>query len=239
MMDYSTIFERRGHEYHSAMQLAPDARRQEFELLFQAQPLKAGEVLFDIPSGGGYLADYLSPSVQVKGFEFSQGFASENPGVVLLQMDQPWLIGLADRVVSLAGLHHNEDPVAVIARLKTHVKPGGWLHVADVAEGSRVGAFLNGFVDSANPMGHHGVFLPTRREHYPEHWKVKRMQICPCPWLFRSMQEMTGFCKLMFGLRPDCDEALTRALRETVGVEQVQSGWALNWELLYMDVCCE
>lgn len=133
MMDYAAIFEQRGHEYHLAMQMAPDARRREFELLFQAQPLKPGEILFDIPSGGGYLANYISPAVQVKGFEFSLGFTSENPDVELLHLDRAWPMGLADRVVSLAGLHHNDDPVAVIARLKTHVKSGGWLHVADVA----------------------------------------------------------------------------------------------------------
>lgn len=239
MMDYATIFERRGHEYHQAMQLMPDARRLEFELLFQAQPLASGETLFDIPSGGGYLANYISAPVRVEGFEFSQGFASENAAVSLLRMDQAWPIGLADRVVSLAGLHHNDDPVEVIARFKSHVKPGGWLHVADVAAGSRVGAFLNGFVDAANPMGHKGVFLPDARSAYPAHWEITRLEICQCPWIFQSPHQMTQFCKLMFGLRADCDDALLHALQETVGFEQTEIGLKLKWELLYMDVRCE
>lgn len=239
MMDYSAIFERRGHEYHQAMQLAPNARRVEFETLFRKQPLNPGEVLFDIPSGGGYLADYISPSVQVQGFEFSKGFANENPAVSLLRPDQEWPIGQADRVVSLAGLHHNDDPLDVIANLKKHVRPGGWLHVADVAKGSRVGTFLNGFVDSANPMGHEGIFLPTERDCYPESWKITRLEVCPCPWHFTSTAELTHFCKLMFGLKPDCDDSLLRALQETVGFVQTEMGPVLNWELLYMDVFCE
>lgn len=239
MMDYSAIFERRGHEYHLAMQLARDARRREFELLFEAQPLDSGETLFDIPSGGGYLTDYISANVSVKGFEFSQGFASENPAVSLLHMDQQWPIGLADRVVSLAGLHHNEAPLEVIARLKSHVKPGGWLHVADVAAGSRVGVFLNGFVDTANPMGHKGVFLPNDRSAYSPDWKITRLEIGQCPWFFQSPCEMLRFCKRMFGLRADCDAGLLTALQETVGFEQIENGLKLNWELLYMDVFCE
>lgn len=83
-------------------------------------------------------------------------------------------------------------------------------------------------------------FLPPQREHYPRHWNVTRLQAsCPCPWLFRSLEEMAAFCKRMFGLRPDCDDDLIRALQKTVGFDQTQAGCRLNWELLYMDVCCE
>jgi SAM-dependent methyltransferase len=235
-MDYASIFERRGHEYHLAMQLAPDARRVEFEMLFDRQALEPGETLLDIPSGGGYLAQYLKVPARIVAYEFSQGFANENPSVQLLRMDREWPIGLADRVISLAGLHHNDDPLQVIARLKRHVRPGGWLHVADVAAGSRVGEFLNGFVNSANPMGHKGIFLPVERSRYAADWDVRRLQVCDCPWQFGSMGEMLGFCKLMFGLRPDCDRELAAALQDVVGVTTTPGGVLLNWQLLYMDV---
>ena len=239
MMDYSAIFERRGHEYHLAMQMSPAARRFEFEMLFDGQPLAANEILFDIPSGGGYLAQYLPIPAHITGFEFSKGFADENPEVRLLRMDEDWPIGQADRVISLAGLHHNSDPLAVVSRLVSHVRPGGWLHVADVAAGSRVGEFLNGFVDSANPMGHKGTFLPTARDSYPGQWDVRRLQVCNCPWHFGSMDEMKRFCKLMFGLRQDCDDDLELALEEVVGISPAPDGLALDWELLYLDVRCE
>jgi SAM-dependent methyltransferase len=239
MMDYSSIFEQRGHEYHLAMQLAPNARRLEFETLFQAQPVKENEVLFDIPSGGGYLASHISVPVTYKGYEFSQGFANENSIVQLLSMDQPWPIGQADRVVSLAGLHHHADPLEVMARLKTHVKPNGWLHIADVAAGSQVGEFLNGFVDLANPMGHKGIFLPVERSRYPNTWKISRLETCSCPWHFSSISEIKLFCKLMFGLNPNCDDNLIQALEKTIGIDHTKNGLVLNWELLYLDVKCE
>jgi SAM-dependent methyltransferase len=239
MMDYSAIFEHRGHAYHLAMQQSPAARKSEIQMLFDQQPLKPGEKLFDIPSGGGYLAQYLDVPVEIVAYEFSRGFANENPQVQLLRMDQDWPIGQADRVVSLAGLHHNSDPVRVIARLKQHVQPGGWLHVADVAAGSRVGEFLNGFVDSANPMGHKGIFLPIERSSYPSDWDVRRLQVCDCPWRFGSMEEMLHFCKLMFGLRPDCDEQLAESLDEAVGIVPGEAGPILDWHLLYLDVHCE
>jgi SAM-dependent methyltransferase len=239
MMDYSSIFEQRGHEYHLAMQLAPNARQLEFATLFQAQSVTRNEVLFDIPSGGGYLAHYIPVPVTYRGYEFSQGFANENLIVQLLDMNQPWLIGQADRVVSLAGLHHHSDSIKVITRLKTHVKSGGWLHVADVAAGSMVGEFLNGFVDRANPMGHQGIFLPVERSLYPETWNISRLEVCQCPWHFSSLAEVKLFCKLMFGLRSDCDDELIWALEKTVGIDHTENnGLVLNWELLYIDVKC-
>lgn len=239
MMDYTAIFDRRGADYHLAMRLSPAARRVEFEMLFDAQPLVPDETLFDIPSGGGYLGQYLSVPAHITGFEFSRGFADENPEVRLLRMDEEWPIGHADRVISLAGLHHNADPIGVVGRLKSHVRPGGWLHVADVAAGSRIGEFLNGFVDSANPMGHKGIFLPSARSAYPAGWDVRRLRACECPWHFGSLDEMKNFCKLMFGLRPDCDDDLEHALEEIVGFSRTAAGLTLNWELLYLDVRCE
>lgn len=238
MMNYAEIFDRRGREYHQAMRLAPEARRREFAALFDGSPLRAGELLYDIPSGGEYLADYIDVPVRVQGFEFSRGFAEENPQVALLELEKPWEIGQADRVVSLAGLHHNEDPLAVIARLKQHVRRGGWLHVADVAQGSRIGAWLNGFVDAHSVMGHQGVFLPTQRSAYPQGWDIARMGVAACPWRFASAATLARFCRLMFGIELAHEREILSALHEIVGVRPHAHGVELDWELLYLDVRC-
>jgi hypothetical protein len=52
------------------------------------------------------------------------------------------------------------------------------------------------------------------------------------------MEQMLEFCKLMFGLRPDCDRELATALREGVGVHQGRDGLLLRWQLLYLDAHC-
>jgi SAM-dependent methyltransferase len=238
MMNYAEIFDRRGHEYHRAMQLAPLARRREFQALFSSRPLTSGELVFDIPSGGGYLADHLAVPARVHGFEFSCGFANESSRVALLELDKPWEIGQADRVVSLAGLHHNADPIAVAAKLSAHVRRGGWLHVADVAQGSRIGEWLNGFVHRNNELGHEGIFLPARRGAYPLAWDVARLELREVPWRFDSEATMVRFCRWMFGIDRASDAQISRALREIVGVRERAQGVELAWELLYLDVRC-
>lgn len=237
MMHYAEIFERRGREYHRAMCLAPEARRQEFAALFAKCPLREGELVFDIPSGGGYLANFLSVDAVVRGFEFTRGFAEGGARVALLDWEKPWEIGQADRIVSLAGLHHHPDPLAALAKLAQHVRADGWLHVADVASGSRVGAWLNGFVDEHSEMGHAGIFLPTDRGAYPHAWEITRLELVQCPWRFDSTSTMAQFCRLMFGIERASDQRILEALRDVVGVRELPHVVELEWELIYLDAC--
>jgi hypothetical protein len=136
-------------------------------------------------------------------------------------------------------LHHDPKPIDAICRLAEHVRPGGWLHVAEVGAGSRVGEFLNGFVDRHNPMGHRGTFLPTRRAAYPAHWNLARLEPVSCAWRFDSPATMTRFCQLMFGLEAGCEDALLEALGKIVGVTSDPRGVELAWELLYLDLRCD
>jgi len=65
----------------------------------------------------------------------------------------------ADVLVSLAGLHHLPDRAARYLEAKRVLRPGGRIVVADVLKGSSADSFLNGFINEANSMGHHGIFL--------------------------------------------------------------------------------
>ena len=56
---YKDIFNKRGKAYHEAMALAPDARKQEFDLILEQAQIKEGQTICDMPSGGGYLQYYL------------------------------------------------------------------------------------------------------------------------------------------------------------------------------------
>ena len=82
-------------------------------------------------------------------------------------------------------------------------------------------------------------YLPVERSCYPRGWDVQRLEVCACPWRFGSMEEMLRFCKLLFGLRADCDDTLAEALSNIVGIEHTAAGLELQWELLYLDVCCD
>ncbi|WP_338848685.1 methyltransferase domain-containing protein [Massilia sp. W12] len=236
--DYAHIFDQRADGYHAAMRLMPQARRAEFTTLFSEIPLQAHDSMLDIPSGGGYLQHYLDTPCAIQCFDFSAGFAHEG-GAHVQKIDAHapfWPIGVASRVVSLAGLHHFDDPLAAVARLLRHVQPGGVLHVADVAQDSPQGAFLNGFVDRYNPQGHKGNFFPTARSAWPADWRISRLRQENIPWVFADVQAMCWFCCNLFGVPLQHAAALQAELARLPGYTEYADRCELHWSLLYLDV---
>lgn len=58
---YEDIFKERARQYHYAMATYPNARNEEFVALFKGlAPFSENENIADLPSGGGYLSQYLS-----------------------------------------------------------------------------------------------------------------------------------------------------------------------------------
>lgn len=236
--DYADIFNQRADDYHAAMRALPFARENEFTTLFSEIALSGQESIIDIPSGGGYLQNYIHAGCAVQSFDFSSGFAHEG-GDHIQRIDanaKSWPIGRAQRVVSLAGLHHFDDPVQVIERLYSHVEPGGVLHVADVAADSAAGEFLNGFVDRHNVQGHHGNFLPVARQAWPSHWDISRLREEAIPWVFPDLEAMTWFCCKLFGVPLRHAQAMQTELGKTIGYSLTETGCQLHWSLLYLDV---
>lgn len=236
--NYADIFNQRADDYHAAMRALPHARHAEFATLFSEIPLQRQDSIIDIPSGGGYLQDHLDIDCSINSYDFSTGFAHEG-GQDIQRIDgnaQFWSIGSANRVISLAGLHHFEDPVEVIGRLYGHVHPGGVLHIADVAADSAPGHFLNGFVDRHNVQGHEGIFLPSRREAWPSHWNITRLRQEAIPWVFPDVKTMTWFCCKLFGVPLEKAKAMQHELATTIGYTETATGCQLHWSLLYLDV---
>src|SRR5205814_3213379 len=56
---YAEIFEQRAADYHYAMRQSPRARDAEFQVVLEPIRHAASGLICDMPSGGGYLADYL------------------------------------------------------------------------------------------------------------------------------------------------------------------------------------
>lgn len=163
MLDsYQDIFNERGEAYHSAMKRFPEARRNEFgTLVGQLQP-RPNEVICDMPSGGGYLCNYLPDDVRLELVETSKAFFERCPSVSdrvrrhLCRLDQtPFPNGSIDAVVSLAGLHHVEDLPVIFREVARILKPGGRFCLADVQDGSPVAGFLNGFIDVRSEDGNY------------------------------------------------------------------------------------
>jgi SAM-dependent methyltransferase len=233
-LNYSQIFEARGHKYHGAMAAQPEARRAEFERLFDVAPVEPGQTLLDLPAGGGYLSGYVPAGVSISARELTGGFGA---GVPVLDAGQPWSLPRFDHVVCMAALHHIPDQSGFVAKLAGHTEPGGVLHVADVGAHSPLGTFLDSFVGKYNLTGHEGNYLDEDGSLLNGLGTVLRAKEQACPWVFPDRSALLKFCNDLFGLT-DCPRtALSDALDRFVGIEENPDGTVrLNWRLVYIDI---
>ena len=231
--DYAAIFAQRGDRYHAAMQRHPGARHAEFAQLFARVPVRAGARVLDLPAGGAYLGQHLPAGCELVSLELSDGFGA---GVAVVDAASPWRWGRFDHAVCLAALHHIDAPDDFLARLLTHLAPGGTLHLADVAAGSGIARFLDGFVGRYNLTGHEGTYLRADPARFAALGAVARCEEAACPWVFADEAQMVDFTGRLFGLVDCPDEALREALHELVGVRVTGDAVALDWRLVYVDL---
>lgn len=232
-LDYAQMFEARGHRYHAAMLAEPEARAAEFERLFDAVPVLAGQRVLDVPAGGGYLARQLGDRISVTSLELTAGF---HGAVSTVDPKADWPIGRFDHVVCLAALHHIRDKPAFIDKLLGHVADGGVLHLADVALGSPLCRYLDGFVGHYNCTGHEGDYMDPQVLPIPADARVLRAAEVACPWRFTDRAHLLAFCRDLFGL-DDCPmDALEESLASLVGIRDIDGAAILDWRLLYVDL---
>lgn len=235
MHDYSAIFSQRARQYHHAMQTHPDARNAEFRAALQALPADAVDIL-DVPSGGGYLQRHLPAGTRLVACDFSAGFA--NASVPLAQPGKlPYADARFDAVVSLTGLHHVDAPEqdAFLHECRRVLRPGGRLVIGEVARGSAVDAFLNGFVHAHNSQGHVGVFfdagfLPRLQR---AGFSNCAMQVCDYPWQFPDWDAAVFFCRNLFGIDRADDATLRDGLERHLAARNTPAGVAIPWQLLF------
>jgi len=237
MKTYQMLFDTRGGAYDHAMRCHPDARRQEFEQVIAAVRTVPGMRIADVPAGGGYLQDYLPAGCTWLGHEpcasFSRHGAVPLGAAALLPL--PWQDASVDAAISLAGVHHLEDKRSLFAELHRVVKPGGRLVVSDVAEGSAVALFLDGYVGANNSTGHEGMFLSdqTQREMHEVGWSVEQAELCHFHWQFADRDTMAAFCHHLFDLRTSSQADTREAIESQLGVVQIKSGLVgMCWSLM-------
>lgn len=169
---YSEIFNARGTSYHQAMKLFPLARRQEFKTIAKMAQINTGHLVIDAPPGGCYLQKHIDDEATIISVETSRKFISEIESPynnnTIIACDTLSNIPLpdesADRVISLAGLHHISNKKGFFQEAFRLLKPGGLFCIGDAREGSAVANFLDIFVNQMSSMGHHGLYLNETTE---------------------------------------------------------------------------
>ncbi|MBI5277969.1 MAG: methyltransferase domain-containing protein [Burkholderiales bacterium] len=241
---YVELFTLRGGPYDAAMRTWPLAREPEFAQAIARAALAPGMVVADVPAGGGYLQSFLPPGVRWIGFEPSRGFTSTAGGHGIPEgsplVPLPWQAGEADAAISLAGIHHLADKAPLFQDLLRVVKPGGRLVVSDVAEGSAVAGFLDGYVGSHNSTGHEGDYLSADTVATLRHagWHIASSELVPFHWVFASRDDMAAFCHRLFDLRTSTLADTRRAIESGLGVDELPGGRiGMRWEL--MTIACE
>ncbi|MBL8199941.1 MAG: methyltransferase domain-containing protein [Chromatiales bacterium] len=232
-MNYEDIFRERGDAYAHAMATRPEARREEFLIPVSRAALRDGDVVVDVPAGGGYLQRYLPPAVRWLGHEpcasfFTAGSASDQPLLPL-----PWADGQADAALSIAGVHHLDDRAPLYREIHRVLRPGGRFVLADVHEESVVARFLDGFVGSYNSTGHRGNYLTAADTGVLEScgFRVTGAERVRYHWWFASRDDMASFCRLLFDMRAIDIPAVTRGIEDILGVSPGEEGIGMCWEL--------
>lgn len=252
MESYEDIFDARGHLYNEAGARCPNAREAERRELISWLLPKPGEVLCDVPAGGGYVAEgirsYLDagkpgavlPTTRIICIEPSPRFAAaidrkfEHHGDPLTALSLP--DATVDGIASLAGLHHFADKLPVFQEWTRILKPGGRAAVADVQAGTDVAAFLNEFVHQSTPGGHEGIFIEPgdlTESMSRVGFAAVLEELRTVSWEFESEESMATFCRTLFGLTLATVEQVDAGIRKYLPVHRTGNGIQMEWRLRY------
>lgn len=230
--------------YNEANRDHPEVRETERQLLISRLDLEPGMVVCDVGAGGGYLAEgidlALDGDVRVVCVENSESFLAtiddrfDKVLSSLGQIDLP--ADSADRICSLAGLHHQENKADFFAEAFRILKPCGRLVVADVLAGSPPALFLNDAVDRFTDIGHDGMFVEHSEmrtliagagfEHAEEQYERYT-------WDLPSRADLTSFCRTLFRMNAASLAEVEAEIDRHLDVSESATGVHLHWSLIY------
>lgn len=236
--DYQKHFDIRGLDYHQAMELFPEIRDLEFRQLFDGIDISSFQTVIDLPSGGSYLAPYLPKECRIIALDPATGFHGAKESVQPVSFEELELPqNAADAVVTLAAMHHLEDPSPFLENVRESLKKDAVHLIGDVRVDSPIAHFLDDFCGENNGMGHKGYFLPDSSANFgplPEGLVIERYETIAFPWKAQELSHMVRFCRGLFGLIHLDDRTLEEGLKSYLNLRKEKDSFVIDWELIYL-----
>lgn len=236
--DYRQIFDERGGRYDDAMRRWPTVRDEEFGFVLDLARPQPGETLVDVPSGGGYLARHLDPEVAVIAVEVAEEFVergrAHGAGTVATGLEAAGLpSACADVVVSVAGMHHEDDHGSLLRAWRRLLVTGGRLVAADVVEGSPEALFLDGFVGEWTSTGHAGHYFGDDLAQVARGAGFDEVSVVNgrYHWWAPDEDTLARFCTSLFGLEDVAPGQVLDAIASGPGLTVETGRVGLRWGL--------
>lgn len=252
-------FNIRGELYRLAFEVAPNARYQDMQYVYQWIQPKRGEVSLDIAAGTGFVTKYLAewtgnttyatdPSdVQLDALKKRcaglpvitvEGSLSEDSTMQTLNK----AISTIDIITSFGGIHHAIDEHGENKQKKIFqnaaklLKPGGRFVAVDVGARTSLATHFETSVKDNCLTSHEEKWLSKERLEGEliegTDLRYVKSEIIPIQWVFDSVYEMALFMKGLHAYDMST-EAIAADLNTILGYEEKNGKVYLNWPLLF------
>jgi SAM-dependent methyltransferase len=239
---YKDIFETRGALHAEAFRLYPESIAEEAQLIIDAADLTPFETLLDIPSASGFLNRYIStPNINLIAIDPSpqmHKLCRENvPNSHCAALNNiPLENDSVDKVICLAGLHHEPDLLSIFQEIYRVLRIGGQFIIGEVDENSAVSIFLNEFVDQHSSTGHQGIFYSVNYENIlrATHFKVTSNLLKNYHWRFDSEDHLADCLIKMFGIDKASPTTVINAVKSILGLDHFADHIRMRWSLRHI-----
>jgi SAM-dependent methyltransferase len=245
--DWNETWQVRGKSYHEANARFPHVRDTERDLMIRGLDLEPRLTLLDIAAGGGYHLEKVhalyGDAIKLLAVEPSETFARHLPSYAQ-RLTQSSITAFelpdasVDRTANLSGLHHTPDNHLFFAECYRVLRSGGRCGAADVRRGSAVDVWLNEFVNEYNSEGHDGTFFidgEFSAKMAAAGFKDVVEERKRYTWDFDSIDQMSLFIRILFGLDRADPQKIVGGVRDILGYTENPSGEVrMNWELIYV-----